>query len=79
MTCDEAVRSFLAYLDQALKGRKLEDLENHLNHCIDCCDHLEFTRRVNAFVGVKVANEEVPPDLVSRIESLTKPERRKER
>lgn len=78
MTCDEAVKLFLAYLDQALKGRRLEELEEHLNHCIDCCDHLEFTRRVNTVVGQRLSTEPLPADLARRIEALVRPNPQKE-
>lgn len=70
MTCAEAMKLFLAYLDQGLKGRKLHDLEAHLNECMDCCEHLEFSRTVGRFVSTRLAGEAVPPDLARRLEVI---------
>jgi anti-sigma factor (TIGR02949 family) len=67
MTCDEATRRFFSYLDRALAGETLEDLERHLEACLDCCDRLEFTRRLDAFVRDRAGDEPLPDGLEGRL------------
>jgi anti-sigma factor (TIGR02949 family) len=66
MTCEEAVRRFFAYLDRALSGESLEVLEAHLEECLDCCDRLQFSRRLDAFVA-SVGEARMPDGLADRI------------
>ena len=67
MTCGEAIHQFFAYLDRALDGEPLEDLEAHLRTCLDCCDRLEFSRQLDAFVRGRVKEPAIPAGLESRI------------
>ena len=50
MTCEQAMQQFYAYLDRALSGERLAELNDHLEACLDCCDKLQFSRRLNDFV-----------------------------
>ena len=36
LTCEQAVQQFFAYLDRALAGEPLDDLEAHLESCLSC-------------------------------------------
>jgi anti-sigma factor (TIGR02949 family) len=67
MSCDEAVRLFFAYLDRALAGETLEDLDDHVEHCVSCCDKLEFSRKLDAFVKTRLADASLPDGLEDRI------------
>ena len=67
MTCEQAVRLFFSYIDRALAGEKLEDLHHHLEACLDCCDRLQFSRQVDAFVRDRVADEPLPDGLEARL------------
>lgn len=67
LTCEEAVRQFFAYLDRALSGEPLEALETHLEACLDCCDKLQFSRRLDAFVRTKLGETTLPEGIEARI------------
>jgi mycothiol system anti-sigma-R factor len=67
MTCEQAVRQFFAYLDRALKGQSVERLEQHLEECLDCCDRLQFSRRVDAFVKDRLGDASLPEGLEDRL------------
>jgi anti-sigma factor (TIGR02949 family) len=67
MSCDEAVRQFFAYLDQAMSGTPLQEFEQHLEECLDCCDKLQFSRRVDALVRTRVGDAPLPEGVEDRI------------
>jgi hypothetical protein len=58
---------FFSYLDRALAGQALEELEAHLDECLACCDKLAFSRRVDAFVKERLPEATVPTDLEVRV------------
>jgi hypothetical protein len=60
LSCDEAVRKFFASLDQAISGQPLPDLEQHLAECLDCCDRLQFSRSLDAFVRGRLGDAPLP-------------------
>ena len=68
ITCEEAVRQFFAYLDRALEGEPLELFEKHLQDCLDCCDRLDFSRRVDAFMRARLGEEPLPEGLETRLQ-----------
>jgi anti-sigma factor (TIGR02949 family) len=67
MTCEQAVRQFFAYLDRALEGEPLEMFEKHLEDCLDCCDRLQFSRRLDAFVKSRLGDAPLPEGLEARL------------
>jgi anti-sigma factor (TIGR02949 family) len=67
LTCEQAVRQFFAYLDRALSGEPLQDLEAHLEACLDCCDKLGFNRQLDAFFKERLPNRPMPVALETRI------------
>ena len=67
MTCDQAVKQFFSYLDRALTGETLEDLEHHLDTCLDCCDQLQFNRQLDAFVRERFRDEPLPEGIETRL------------
>ena len=67
LSCEQAVQQFYAYLDRALKGERLEDLEAHLESCLDCCDRLEFSRKLDAIVKSRLAESPLPDGIEERI------------
>ena len=67
MTCEQAVRLFFSYIDRVLAGEKLEDLQHHLEACLDCCDRVQFSRQVDAFVRDRIAEEPLPDGLETRL------------
>lgn len=67
LSCEQAVQQFFAYLDQALKGESLEALEAHLEACLDCCDKLEFSRKLDATVKERLGEAPLPDGIEERI------------
>lgn len=67
MTCEQAMRQFFAYLDRALSGEPLENMEAHLEECLSCCDRLAFSRQLDAFVKTRLPEAEAPAELERRI------------
>ncbi len=67
LTCAEAATRFFAYLDRALAGETLDDLEAHLDTCLSCCDRLAFSRQLDTFVKDRLGDSPVPPGLAARV------------
>ena len=67
LSCEEAFREFFAYLDRALAGESLEALETHLETCLDCCDRLDFSRNLDAFVKTRLGRAPLPEGIEERI------------
>jgi anti-sigma factor (TIGR02949 family) len=67
LSCQQAMTLFFAYLDRALAGESLENLEAHIEACLSCCDKLAFSRQLDAFVKARCAEVLVPPELESRV------------
>jgi len=67
MMCEEAVGQFFAYLDRALEGEPLDTFEKHLQECLDCCDRLQFSRRVDAFVRARLDETPLPEGIEARL------------
>ena len=67
LSCEQAVKLLFAYLDRALAGEPLEDLEVHMETCLSCCDKLAFSRQLDAFIKTRFADVVVPAELESRV------------
>jgi mycothiol system anti-sigma-R factor len=67
LTCAQAVQQFFAYLDRAMSGEEVADLEAHLAACLDCCDKLAFSRELDAFVKRHLPDNPVPTALEARV------------
>jgi hypothetical protein len=67
MTCEQAVRQFFTYLDRALAGEPLQDLETHLEACLACCDRLAFSRQLDAFMRERLPDAPMPAALEARV------------
>jgi anti-sigma factor (TIGR02949 family) len=67
MSCEAAMRQFFAYLDGVLSGESLNALEAHLQDCLDCCDRLQFNRRLDSVVKARLAEGGVPEGVEDRL------------
>lgn len=67
ITCEQAAKQFFAYLDRALAGESLDELEAHLAACLACCDKLAFSRQIDAFVRNRLPDHPVPAGLEARV------------
>jgi anti-sigma factor (TIGR02949 family) len=73
MTCEEVMRQLFAYLDRALSGEPLKALEAHLQDCLECCDRLQFSRRLDSALKERLAAGAIPEGIEDRVrERLTK-------
>jgi mycothiol system anti-sigma-R factor len=72
LTCEQAVKQFFAYLDRALSGEEFEDLEAHLEACLNCCDKLAFSRQLDDFVKHHLPDNPVPATLEARVRRALK-------
>jgi anti-sigma factor (TIGR02949 family) len=67
MSCEDAQRQFFAYLDRALAGEDIEAIEAHLEACLECCDRLQFSRRLDSFVRSRLGEASLPSGLEERV------------
>ena len=67
LTCEQAVRQFFAYLDRALEGESIQDFEAHLEACLDCCEKLEFSRKLDAFVKSRLMDTPLPVGIEEKV------------
>jgi anti-sigma factor (TIGR02949 family) len=67
LSCAEAVSQFFSYLDRALAGEVLEDLEAHLEACLSCCDKLAFSRQLDGFVKDRLPDTPLPEGIEARV------------
>ena len=67
MSCQDAQRRFFAYLDRALAGEDVESLEAHLEACLECCDRLAFSRRLDSFVRSRLGEAALPEGIEERV------------
>jgi anti-sigma factor (TIGR02949 family) len=61
------VQQFFAYLDGALAGGDQENLEAHLEACLDCCQRLDFSRKLDDFVRDRLGDQPLPEGIEERI------------
>ena len=69
MTCEEAMRSLAAYLDDELAVGEQQSVRRHLEVCCSCYSRAEFERRLKFEVG-KLRKDEVPVGFEQRIRRL---------
>ena len=67
MSCADAQRRFFEYLDRALGGEDAEALEAHLEACLECCDRLQFSRRLDSFVRSRLGEATLPLGFEERV------------
>jgi anti-sigma factor (TIGR02949 family) len=67
MSCEDAQRRFFAYLDRALAGEDVEGLKAHLEACLECCDRLAFSRRLDSFVRSRLGEAALPAGIEERV------------
>jgi len=69
MTCEEALRSLAAYLDDELAGDVRQSVQRHLEFCRSCYSRAEFERRLK-FELRKLGKDEVPVGFEQRVRHL---------
>jgi mycothiol system anti-sigma-R factor len=66
--CTETLRELDLFLDGELSDRARATIHHHLDGCPDCLGAFDFHAELKQVVAVKCQNDEMPPDLLSRIE-----------
>jgi anti-sigma factor (TIGR02949 family) len=69
MTCEEAMRSLAAYLDNELAAGAEQSVRQHLELCRSCYSRAEFERRLK-FELRKLGKDEVPVGFEQRVRHL---------
>ena len=66
--CRETIRELDTFLDDELSDSARTAIRNHLNGCVDCLQAFDFHAELKQVIAQKCQNDEMPPDLLSRIE-----------
>ena len=66
--CKQTLRELDAFLDDELSSTTREQIHSHLDDCIDCLQAFDFHAELKQVISQKCHNDEMPPDLLRRIE-----------
>jgi mycothiol system anti-sigma-R factor len=66
--CSATLRELDVFLDHELSDEARLSIKHHLDGCPDCLSAFDFHAELKQVIGEKCRNEEMPPDLLSRIE-----------
>jgi anti-sigma factor (TIGR02949 family) len=66
--CAEAIRELDLFLDDELSDEARASIRRHLEHCPGCLEAFDFQAELKQVVAAKCQNDEMPPDLLARIE-----------
>ena len=66
--CAATLKELDTFLDEELSDDARRSIAHHLEGCPDCHGAFDFHAELKLVIGVKCRNEEMPPDLLVRIE-----------
>jgi mycothiol system anti-sigma-R factor len=66
--CTETLRELDLFLDGELEPKQYEAIRHHLDGCMDCLGAFDFHAELKIVIAQKCNNDEMPPDLLSKIE-----------
>ncbi|NQY58261.1 MAG: zf-HC2 domain-containing protein [Ilumatobacteraceae bacterium] len=66
--CVETIRELDRFLDGELTVETHASIRHHLDGCMDCLGAFDFHAELRVVVAEKCHNDEMPPDLLARIE-----------
>jgi mycothiol system anti-sigma-R factor len=66
--CAQTLRELDIFLDDELSDGQREAIRHHLDGCMDCLGAFDFHAELKQVVAVKCSNDEMPPDLLAKIE-----------
>lgn len=66
--CAEALRELEEFLDGELTDGQRAAVRAHLDGCMDCLGAFDFHAELKQVIATKCNNDELPPDLIQRIE-----------
>jgi mycothiol system anti-sigma-R factor len=66
--CNQTLRELDVFLDGELSDEQHDAITHHLNGCMDCLGAFDFHAELKSVVSQKCQNDEMPPDLLAKIE-----------
>jgi mycothiol system anti-sigma-R factor len=66
--CAQTLRELDIFLDDELSDGQRDAIRHHLDGCMDCLGAFDFHAELKLVVAVKCSNDEMPPDLLAKIE-----------
>ena len=66
--CEATLHELDVFLDDELSPDARHSISHHLEGCPDCLSAFDFHAELKQVIGEKCRNEEMPADLLSRIE-----------
>jgi anti-sigma factor (TIGR02949 family) len=66
--CSETIRELETFLDGELSDDARDTIRRHLDGCPDCLGAFDFHAELKQVIAAKCHNDEMPPDLLARIE-----------
>ena len=66
--CEETLKELVLFLDSELSDGARETIRHHLDGCPDCLGAFDFHAELKQVVAKKCQENEMPADLLSKIE-----------
>lgn len=66
--CSATLKELDVFLDDELSPEARTTISHHLDACPDCLSAFDFHAELKQVIGQKCLNDEMPADLLSRIE-----------
>lgn len=66
--CSATLKELDVFLDDELSPEARNTISHHLDACPDCLSAFDFQAELKQVIGEKCRNDEMPADLLSRIE-----------
>ena len=66
--CEATLKELDVFLDNELSDEARHSITHHLEGCPDCHGAFDFHAELKQVIGEKCRNEEMPTDLLARIE-----------
>jgi len=66
--CDDALSELDVFLDGELSEAARKSVDAHLGSCSDCLGAFDFHAELRTVIAAKCRTDEIPADLIARIE-----------
>jgi mycothiol system anti-sigma-R factor len=66
--CAQTLHELDVFLDGELSDHQRDAIRHHLDGCMDCLGAFDFHAELKTVVARKCNNDEMPPDLLGKIE-----------
>jgi mycothiol system anti-sigma-R factor len=66
--CSATLRELDGFLDHELSDEARLTIKHHLDGCAECLSAFDFHAELKQVIGAKCRDDEMPPDLLARIE-----------